>query len=51
MAHSKVPSQQRHDIRRSTDVSLSPYFIDDIAMTSCELERVRRTDVLLVRPR
>jgi hypothetical protein len=38
-------------VHRSTSVVLSPYFIDDVAMTPRELEQFRRSDVMVIAPR
>jgi hypothetical protein len=38
-------------VHRSTSVVLSPYFIDDVAMTPREFEQSRRSDVMVIAPR
>jgi len=38
-------------VHRSTSAFLSPYFIDDIAITPREFEHSRRSDVMVIAPR
>ncbi len=43
---------QREDRgRRSARVVLSPYYLDDVAVTRREFEQLRRSDVMVIVPR
>ena len=47
----KYHRQHEDKVHRSTRVTLSPYFIDDVAMTPRELEVCRGSDVMVIVPR
>ncbi len=47
----KYATNHQTDKGRSTTAVLSPYFIEDIAMTPSELAWTRQHDVMVVTPR
>ncbi len=51
MTHSNNRRHQSSESRRSTNLALNPYLIEDTALTRSELERGRTRQVSFIEPR
>ena len=43
--------RQATPFRRSSSAGLSPYLVEDVALTPADLQAARTTDVIIVTPR